>query len=69
MNEEYLRLKAIVNEERCCKTCQWCERDEWKDLICVNVKSDKAADWVEEDYICECYESKGKNPRWKKWKK
>ena len=68
MNEQMERLKAEVNVNRCCcETCDYCEHDYLDDLICVNSDSEKCADWVEKDYLCEHWKMKRKGRRsWRK---
>lgn len=41
-----------------CKTCKWCEKNELKDMICVNDESEYVADFVDEKHYCIDYEPK-----------
>ena len=63
MNEELERLRAEVNNTKCCVTCRWCYRDNLNDTICVNSDSEMCADWVESYYVCRHWEGKES----KKW--
>lgn len=38
-----------------CENCNWCEK-EGEDLICVNSESEYAADYVEENHVCDDWE-------------
>ena len=39
--------------KKCCYNCKWCEA---KQEICWNDNSEKCAEWVEPDFLCEEWE-------------
>lgn len=41
------------NKKAICSTCEYCEKDENNDFICVNYDSEYVADFVDENHFCE----------------
>lgn len=44
-----------MNRSENCSTCRWCERNELKDMICVNSDSEYVADYVDETHWCTAH--------------
>lgn len=45
----------MENNDRCCKTCVY--HDDWT-WVCFNPDSESRADFTNEKFVCNCWESR-----------
>lgn len=50
----------MMSNEKCCGRCKYCRLESITDgWVCTNADSEYLSDWVDRDFSCEAWESRG----------